>query len=130
MFVMAIDAFKRVNNKTFPTWTDVLEVIRKLGYRKTMPSELKLGKRAEDWTERADAPCGVFKLAKVESRKSVDIPPVELHPLCWHFLMIAVRMRELIRFFLRFPLRTWGEGLWLLVASSSLDASFRDIEQR
>jgi hypothetical protein len=61
MFVMAIDAFKRVNNKTFPTWTDVLEVIRKLGYRKTMASELNLGKRAEDWTERADAPCGVFK---------------------------------------------------------------------
>jgi len=59
MFVMAIDAFKRVNNLTFPTWTDVLEVIRKLGYRKTMPSELNLGKRVEDWTERADSPSGV-----------------------------------------------------------------------
>jgi hypothetical protein len=59
MFVMAIDAFKRVNGKTFPTWTDVLEVIRRLGYRKTMPSELNLGGRAEDWTERADAPGGV-----------------------------------------------------------------------
>jgi hypothetical protein len=59
MFVMAIDVFKRVNGKTFPTWTDVLEVIRKLGYRKTMPSELNLGGRAEDWTERADAPGGV-----------------------------------------------------------------------
>jgi hypothetical protein len=61
LFVLAIDAFKRVNGKTFPTRTDVLEVIRKLGYRKTMPSELSLGKRAEDWTERPDAPCGVFK---------------------------------------------------------------------
>lgn len=61
LFVMAIDAFKRVNNLTFPTWTDVLEVIRKLGYRKVMPSELNLGGRAEDWTERADAPAGVFK---------------------------------------------------------------------
>jgi hypothetical protein len=59
MFVMAIDAFKQVNGKTFPTWTDVLEVIRKLGYRKTMPSELNLGRRSEDWTERADAPSGV-----------------------------------------------------------------------
>ena len=28
MFVMAIDAFKRVNEKTFPSWTDVLEVVR------------------------------------------------------------------------------------------------------
>lgn len=61
MFVMAIDTFKRVNGKTFPTWTDVLEVIRKLGYRKTMPSELNLGKRAEDWTERPDADSAVFK---------------------------------------------------------------------
>lgn len=59
MFVMAIDTFKQVNNVTFPSWTDVLEVIRKLGYRKTMPSELNLGKRVEDWTERADAPGAV-----------------------------------------------------------------------
>ena len=46
-FILAIDTFKRVNGKTFPTWTDVLEVVRKLGYRKTMPSELSLGSRAE-----------------------------------------------------------------------------------
>ena len=59
MFVMAIDAFKRVNDKTFPSWTDVLEVIRKLGYRKTMPSEINLDRRAEDWQERHDAPSGV-----------------------------------------------------------------------
>ena len=58
-FLMAIDAFKRVNGVTFPTWTDVLEIVRKLGYRKTCPSELKLGGRIEDWTERADAPTGV-----------------------------------------------------------------------
>lgn len=64
MFVMAIDTFKRVNNKTFPTWTDVLEIIRKLGYRKTMKSDLVLGNQVEDWTERADAPSGVFKVTE------------------------------------------------------------------
>lgn len=64
LFLMAIDAFKRVNNKTFPSWTDVLEIIRKLGYRKTMPSMLNLGGRAEDWLERADAPCGVTKVTE------------------------------------------------------------------
>lgn len=64
MFVMAIDAFKRVNNKTFPSWTDVLEVIRKLGYRKTMPSELNLSGRAEDWRERPDAPSNVSKVSE------------------------------------------------------------------
>ncbi len=61
MFVMAIDSFKRVNGLTFPTWTEVLEVIRKLGYRKTMPTELNLGSRVEDWTERSDSASGVSK---------------------------------------------------------------------
>jgi hypothetical protein len=56
MFLMAIEAFKRSNGKSFPTWSDVLEVVRKLGYRKTMASELNLGGRVEDWRERADAP--------------------------------------------------------------------------
>ncbi len=63
MFVMAVDAFKRVNDKTFPTWTDVLEIVRKLGYRKTMTSELNLGNRVEDWTERPDAASGVGKVS-------------------------------------------------------------------
>jgi hypothetical protein len=33
-FVMAIDEYKRVNNKPFPSWSEVFEVIRYLGYRK------------------------------------------------------------------------------------------------
>ncbi len=33
-FVMAIDEYKRANNRPFPTWTEVLEIIRALGYRK------------------------------------------------------------------------------------------------
>lgn len=55
LFVMAIDAYKRVNQKPFPSWTEVLEVIRKLGYRKTCASQLSLS-GAEDWLEPADAP--------------------------------------------------------------------------
>ncbi|MDI9402234.1 MAG: hypothetical protein QM516_00040 [Limnohabitans sp.] len=68
MFVMAIDAFKRVNGKTFPAWTDVLEIVRKLGYRKTMPSELNLGGRAEDWRERADAPAKTTHAEDLDGR--------------------------------------------------------------
>jgi hypothetical protein len=49
-FIMAIDAYKRVNQKPFPTWTEVLEVIRKLGYRKTAPTMLAL-ENTEDWFE-------------------------------------------------------------------------------
>lgn len=55
LFIQAIDAFKRANDKPFPTWTEVLEVIRKLGYRKTCDMEIDLP-QCEDWTEAADAP--------------------------------------------------------------------------
>jgi hypothetical protein len=67
LFVMAIDAYKRVNQKPFPTWTEVLEVIRKLGYRKTAPMTLDLTS-AEDWNEPADAPAFAPK---------VDDKPIE-----------------------------------------------------
>jgi len=33
-FLMAIDEYKRKNSRPFPTWTEVLEVIKALGYRK------------------------------------------------------------------------------------------------
>jgi len=33
-FLMAIDEYKRKNNRPFPTWTEVYEVIKALGYRK------------------------------------------------------------------------------------------------
>ncbi|MCE2805153.1 MAG: hypothetical protein LW700_08055 [Gemmataceae bacterium] len=33
-FLTAIDAYKRANRRPFPTWSEVLEVIRALGYRK------------------------------------------------------------------------------------------------
>jgi len=33
-FVMAIDEYKRANARPFPTWTEVLEVITALGYRR------------------------------------------------------------------------------------------------
>ncbi len=70
MFLMAIDAFKKGNARQFPTWTDVLEVIRLLGYRKTMNSDLCLN-NAEDWTEGADAPANV-RAARWHQRAAVD----------------------------------------------------------
>ena len=33
-FLMAIDEYKRCNGRPFPTWTEVLDVITALGYRK------------------------------------------------------------------------------------------------
>jgi len=38
-FLRTIEAYKQANNKPFPTWTEVLEVVKKLGYRKVDPSD-------------------------------------------------------------------------------------------
>ena len=33
-FLMAIDEYKKANQRPFPTWTEVLDVIKAIGYRK------------------------------------------------------------------------------------------------
>jgi len=41
-FLLAIDEYKRKNSKRFPTWTEVFEVIKAMGYRKVAePQSLK-----------------------------------------------------------------------------------------
>ena len=41
-FVMAIETYKKVNKKLFPTWTEVLEVMEQLGYKKVALREMEL----------------------------------------------------------------------------------------
>ena len=41
-FVKAIETYKKVNKRMYPTWTEVLEVIRQLGYRKVCPRDIHL----------------------------------------------------------------------------------------
>ncbi|CAN5549253.1 hypothetical protein BH09PLA1_BH09PLA1_33020 [soil metagenome] len=41
-FVMAIQTYKKVNKKMYPTWTEVLEVVRQLGYRKVEHRNINL----------------------------------------------------------------------------------------
>jgi hypothetical protein len=41
-FCMAIETYKKVNRRLFPTWTEVLEVISQLGYRKVCNRTIKL----------------------------------------------------------------------------------------
>lgn len=36
-FMRAMDQYKRVNRRPFPTWSEVLEIVRALGYRKVAP---------------------------------------------------------------------------------------------
>lgn len=37
-FMRAMELYKRLNNRPFPTWSEVLEVVRALGYRKVADS--------------------------------------------------------------------------------------------
>lgn len=53
-FLMAIDEYKRKNTRPFPTWTEVLEVIKALGYRKVAePQSLAQFKKEEKQIQTA-----------------------------------------------------------------------------
>src|SRR5204863_2543894 len=41
-FVMAIETYKKVNKRMYPTWTEILEIVRQLGYRKVMKRKMTL----------------------------------------------------------------------------------------
>ena len=41
-FVMAIETYKKVNRRLYPTWTEILEIVRQLGYRKVKPRDITL----------------------------------------------------------------------------------------
>jgi len=51
-FVMAIDEYKRINRRPFPSWTEILEVIKYLGYRKVAP----VGKHLDKISTGPDEP--------------------------------------------------------------------------
>ncbi len=48
IFMKAMDRYKRDNRRPFPTWSEVLEVLRALGYRKVAePTEIPGERRSE-----------------------------------------------------------------------------------
>ena len=59
-FLMAIDEYKRANARPFPTWTEVLEVIKALGYRRVAePQSLSPASRLDETPEQpVQAPAG------------------------------------------------------------------------
>lgn len=41
-FIQAVNEYKQVNSRPFPTWTEVLDIIRAMGYRKVAePTEIQ-----------------------------------------------------------------------------------------
>lgn len=59
-FLMAIDEYKRKNSRPFPTWTEVLDVIKALGYRKVAePQSLEQTKK-EKKSKEVKVPLGTW----------------------------------------------------------------------
>jgi hypothetical protein len=57
-FIKSIDEYKRANHRPFPTWTEVLDIILYLGYRKVAPVgtfKLTKGRQTPLRTPRAPA---------------------------------------------------------------------------
>ncbi|MCG3127652.1 MAG: hypothetical protein CHACPFDD_02519 [Phycisphaerae bacterium] len=58
-FIRAMDEYKRVNNRPYPTWTEILDVVLYLGYRKIAEcGEHALTKARPRSDEMDDAPAG------------------------------------------------------------------------
>jgi len=58
-FLLAIDEYKRKNSRPFPTWTEVLEVIKALGYRKVAePQSLQ---QFDKEPKKAKVPLGTWQ---------------------------------------------------------------------
>ncbi len=53
-FLMAIDEYKRKNARPFPTWTEVLEVIKAIGYRKVANPQSLADTRKEEQRQGAE----------------------------------------------------------------------------
>ncbi len=41
-FIKAIETYKKVNKRMYPTWTEILEIVRQLGYRKVKSRNITL----------------------------------------------------------------------------------------
>jgi len=61
-FLMAIDEYKRKNTRPFPTWTEVLDVIKALGYRKVAePQSLEQNGKEQQSKEDTKVPLGTWQ---------------------------------------------------------------------
>jgi hypothetical protein len=53
-FVMAMQTYKKVNKRLYPTLTEILEVVQQLGYRKVSPRDFTLENVPEPKLEMPD----------------------------------------------------------------------------
>lgn len=57
-FILAMEQWKAENKELYPKWSDVVEVMRLIGYRKVQASSVEVN-RGQDWVEQPDTEHGV-----------------------------------------------------------------------
>lgn len=62
-FVMAVETYKKVNKRMYPTWTEILEVMSQLGYRKVLSRDIQLTNVPEPKLYSAEEPIEEKKAA-------------------------------------------------------------------
>ncbi len=60
-FIMAIDEYKRVNDRPFPSWSEVFEIVQYLGYRKVAPQADHIN--TASGSEVLESPAGHLELS-------------------------------------------------------------------
>jgi hypothetical protein len=53
-FVMAVDEYKRVNSRPFPTWSEVFEIVHYLGYRRVAQRAEHINRPMGDSDDKSD----------------------------------------------------------------------------
>ena len=66
-FMKAMDRYKRENRRPFPTWSEVLEVLRSLGYRRVAEATDLPGRGAGGTPTAAPPP-------PAQERRAMDVP--------------------------------------------------------
>ena len=73
-FVMAIDQYKRINDRPFPTWTEVFEIIQYLGYRKVAGEASHINSASDSSVLCSDAGTAAAEQAAEQGRQTKAKP--------------------------------------------------------
>lgn len=71
-FIKALDDYKKSKNRPFPTWSEVLEVLKQLGYRQVEEARPigEIGQSSADSTAKKAPKKGTKKATKKAAKKT------------------------------------------------------------
>lgn len=66
-FIMAIDEYKRINERPFPSWSEIFEIVQYLGYRKVAEQAAHINTASGAEVLESEAGAGQEEVAAYES---------------------------------------------------------------